>query len=123
MSEEVYNWQRLWSPRGGTYHADGLGYPLGPSSYNTVFTFESITEARCLILLGEPGMGKTHELRGAQATAHAKTIEQGGEAVIVDLRQYASADEVRRGVFEHPQFQRYITGAHELELFIDSLDE
>jgi predicted NACHT family NTPase len=123
MSEAVYNWQRLWYPRAGTYHEDGLGYPLGPSSYNTVFTFDGIAEGRCLVLLGEPGMGKTHELRRAHAVAHAETIERGGDAVLIDLRQYASADEVRRGVFEHPQFQRYLTSAHELELFIDSLDE
>jgi predicted NACHT family NTPase len=123
MSEAVYNWQRLWCPRAGTYHEDGLGYPVGPSSYNTVFTSDGIAEGRCLVLLGEPGMGKTHELRDAHAVAHAKTIERGGDAVLVDLRQYESADEVRRGVFEHPHFQRYITGTHELEVFIDSLDE
>lgn len=123
MSELIYNWQRLWYPRGGNYRADELGYPLGPSSYNAVFRFEDITGVPCLILLGEPAMGKTHILKEEYEKARRATIEKGGDAEYIDLRQYETRAEVHSAIFEHPQFQRWVYGAHELELYMDSLDE
>lgn len=123
MSELIYNWQRLWYPRGGNYRADGLGYPLGPSSYNAVFRFEDIVDVPCLVLLGEPAMGKTHVLKEEYEKAHRATIDKGGDAEYIDLRQYETRAEVHSAIFEHPQFQRWVYGAHELELYMDSLDE
>ncbi len=123
MAELIYNWQRLWCPRGGKYRLDGLGYPYGPTSYNPVFRFESIAEAPCLVLLGEPAMGKSYVLKEEHENARRGTIEKGGDAEHIDLRRYESAEAVHSAIFEHPQFQRWRVGGHELELYIDSLDE
>lgn len=123
MSELIYNWRRLWCLRGGNYRVDGLGYPYGPTSYNPVFKFEDIAKTPCLVLLGEPGMGKSYVLAEEHEKARIGTIEKGGDAEYIDLRQYESAEAVHSAVFEHPQLQRWRVGAHELELYIDSLDE
>jgi len=124
MSDFIYKWERYWCPKGATYQTDGLGYSSAPSRYNAnTLAFDQIAEARCLILLGEPGMGKSFVLEDEQRNAEMVARAKGDAANLVDLRQYGTGDEVRQALFRNPCFLRWDSGEHHLETYIDSLDE
>jgi len=65
MSGKRYNWKRFWYPMTGNIDLSDRGYLYDPDSeYGHIFNpevvpFESIETVPCLVLLGEPGIGKT----------------------------------------------------------------
>jgi predicted NACHT family NTPase len=85
--------------------------------------FDSIPEARCLGLLGEPGIGKSFALRAQKAAIDTKIKEQGGDTIWMDLHEYGSEDRFVRDLFESPTYTAWATGSHSLHVFLDSLDE
>lgn len=85
--------------------------------------FEAISGTSCLVLLGEPGMGKSQTIEG-ERKAVTETIEQkGGTVLWLDLRSYGSEDRLVRSLFECEQFLTWTKGHHRLHIFLDSLDE
>ena len=68
MANTLIDWRRFWCPRGADIALDGGGFLLDPESeygphYNPrVVVFEHIASRPCLVLLGEPGIGKTTAL-------------------------------------------------------------
>jgi predicted NACHT family NTPase len=53
----------------------------------------------------------------------AKTEEEGGQRLRLDLRSYGNEDRLVRNLFESPTFQSWTKGDHTLHVFVDSLDE
>lgn len=64
VSKQFYEWKRFWCPREGNLNLCDSGYLVDPvGEYGRylnpdVLAFEKIVDFQCLILLGEPGMGK-----------------------------------------------------------------
>lgn len=108
--------------------SDG-GYLYDPDSkrghsYNPdVVPFESIAEIPCLILLGEPGIGKTHAMQAEQEAIDAKVKKEGNETLWLNLRSYKDEERLLRNLFGSPAFVSWIEGIHRLHVFLDSLDE
>lgn len=108
--------------------ADG-GYLCDPESewghfYNPdLVTFEAIAESPCLVLLGEPGIGKTHAIQAEQDRLINKIRQQGNLALPLDLRSFTSEDRLVRKLFESAIFTSWVGGTHHLHIFLDSLDE
>jgi predicted NACHT family NTPase len=74
----------------------------------------------CLILLGEPGLGKSREL-GQQ---HTFTHDQVGEAVLwCDFSAFQEQGLLARAIFDNARFQEWVRGTHRIYLFLDGLDE
>src|SRR2546428_2108930 len=63
-----YKWKRFWCPRDGNLNLGDGGFLVDPdgeygSALNPdVVSFDKIQGTSCLILLGEPGTGKSHAL-------------------------------------------------------------
>ncbi len=125
-----YEWRRFWVAREGKFNFDSGGFLEDPEGrYGELAnpearSFEQIASYPCLVLLGEPGIGKTNELRKARSqTEHALAAVTGPALLPVNLNEYGDESRLIREVFEDPDFQRWHQGEHELILFIDSLDE
>jgi predicted NACHT family NTPase len=125
VSEPRYDWKRFWYPKGGTCKLDFAGYLDDPeSSYAhitnpEVVSFEAISGTPCLVLLGEPGSGKSISME--QAFEEAK--RQGKPALKSGLRGFDSGSELSNEIFGNSIFQDWLNSTYQLDLFLDSLDE
>jgi hypothetical protein len=124
----TYPWQRFWCVRGGTIDLSDYGFMLDPESeFWTLgrpkpLTLEEVSNHRALILLGEPGMGKSTTLEQEVARLTQGTT-QAVTAIKVDLRAFSSEELLYRRVFESAEFQGWARGTSQLVLYLDSLDE
>jgi predicted NACHT family NTPase len=124
-----YNWKRFWCPREGKIHWDDGGFLTDPDDelrryLNTdVIPSASIAEKPCLVLLGEPGIGKTHTVKKLWESFKNSIAGQEDQTLWIDLGQYGSEDRLVRELFEDHNFNTWLKGRHRLYLFLDSLDE
>jgi len=126
MSTKVYNWERFWCPRNGRYAADDDGFLIKPDEHQLPSTdavhFADIAATQCLVLMGEPGIGKSQCFQ--EAYTHELDSAQPSDITILhDLRSFGSEDRLIRAVFESPAIENWKTGTGTLSLFLDSLDE
>lgn len=129
MSDPVYQWKRFWCLREGRVSLSDGGYLYDPDSdmgklYNAgLLSFSEISATPCLVLLGEPGIGKTRTVRMELDRIKPVIEEQGGQIMWLDLRSYGSEDRLIADLFQSPVFDAWTKGKHILHLFLDSLDE
>jgi predicted NACHT family NTPase len=127
MIEKKYDWIRFWGPRDGKFMVNGYGAledPLGP--YGKLINpqaklVEELRDSNCLVLLGEPGSGKSEELK-MHASMIAKT-HANDSVLTFQLRDYQTDARLCRDIFENQVVRSWLTGDHNLYLFLDSLDE
>ena len=129
MAELVYPWKRFWYPRAGQISLADSGFLLDPESEHAKYhasdavSFESINNTQCMVLLGEPGMGKSTALRAEFESLRNETSSSSDSALWFDLRDYSSDDRLERKIFQCEEIQRWLNSEHVLHLFFDSLDE
>jgi hypothetical protein len=129
MPKPVYDWKRFWCRREGRYSLIDDGFLVDPDSelakyYPTdAVPFESIASSRCLVLLGEPGSGKSTAMRREYTVAETATAGTGDYALWVDLREYSTDLRLSDKVFNSLKIQEWRNGTQILRLFLDSLDE
>lgn len=85
--------------------------PYGRAFSKHSLLLDEVLDARCVVILGEPGIGKSTVLEQRRAQLPA-------DAVFVDLR-FERADQV----LEQPAITEWQSGVRTLHLVIDSLDE
>src|SRR5581483_7135413 len=86
-------------------------------------TFTELMTIRCLVLLGEPGLGKSRTV-SSEYQELVTQIEQTGEQFFpFDLSAYRSEELLVKRLFESKEFGEWIDGSHQLNLFLDGLDE
>lgn len=129
VTGDKYNWKRFWCPRTGNISLLDGGYLLDPDSEVGMFfkhdlvPFEAIMDFSCLILLGEPGIGKSTAMELQRSLIDEQVTKAGGETLWVDLRACSTDEGLCKVLFENPVFQSWLSGNHPLHLFLDSLDE
>lgn len=129
MSDKRYNWKRFWCPRTGNIDLSDRGYLYDPDSeyghiHNpNVVPFESIETVPCLVLLGEPGIGKTQTMKAERNAIDARVEQEGGRTLWLDLHSYGSEGRLVSELFGSQEFLSWRNGTHRLHVFLDSLDE
>jgi len=83
----------------------------------------TLRELRCLVLLGEPGIGKSTAVDEDYADLTRAGAPLGAKCVRFDLRSYGSEDRIVQTVFEGEAFRGWRKDASLLYLYLDSLDE
>lgn len=124
MHKVKYNWKRYWCPREGHLNLTDNGYLLDPEGKysnfcgNEVRRYEDIATMPCLILLGEPGIGKTTAMDQVAAEE-----ERQQSIARIDLGAYSSEDRLIHDLREDKTIRSWIDGQTGLSLLLDSLDE
>ncbi len=120
-NEKPYQWPRYWYPRETAIDIkEGFLYlPEGRYAAYQTSAAKSLTalhKHNCLILLGEPGIGKTYTLKNYP-------IAEGAQLLHVDLGELSTKEEVSQQIFQDHRFRSWSEGRHDLHLLLDSFDE
>ncbi len=126
MTDTRYDWERFWCPREASFNLSDGGYLFDPTTefgrkYNSsVVPFEDLVASPCLVLLGEPGIGKSSALE----RAHASAVGRDAQGTLwIDLRSYGDEDRLARRLTNSREIRRWMDGTARLEMFLDSVDE
>ncbi len=128
MPSSNYDWQRFWCPREGNVNFD-YGYLQDPEAKwgmilnPDVKRIEEFASYPCLILLGEPGLGKSFEVE-----RHGELISAFGrqdvQSLAIDLSSYDSVERFERKIFQGDEIRAWQTsGDRILYLTLESFDE
>jgi predicted NACHT family NTPase len=125
MSEKIYHWRRFWCPRASQINLGDRGYLCDPEpEYGHLLNpelvgLEAIADIPCLILLGEPGIGKSQEMTNLFKHT-VESIKPSHPPLEINLR---SCNSLAIDLIQNPDFIDWNNGEHRLYLFLDSLDE
>lgn len=123
------HYQRFWCPLGTDLRHDGDGFVYDPEAEyghaaNPLLLFlVDWGDAPCLVLLGEPGMGKSTELVAEHERIQAAADPNATDVLTFNLNTYSSDSLLCSDIFESQTFKEWISSDRTLYLFLDSLDE
>ena len=129
MGNTHFCWKRFWYPRGSSLNLADDGYLPDPDSQSgriwnkNVVSFEEISGVRALVLLGDPGMGKSTILSEQEFVWGKEKHDSSEKYLFINLRSYQTDIRLAAHLFEGPTFKEWLAGTHTLHLFLDSLDE
>ena len=113
-----YNWQRLWAAEDIASKWRRSGFTHDPFyTEDDVAGLDSLKEKACLILLGEPGIGKSTVCSELEASI------EGAARLKLDLKSYGDETRLVKNLFEAPAFLDWLQSEQTLHLVLDSLDE
>jgi hypothetical protein len=119
---------RYWLPDGDPLEFNDRGFMPDPSRkwsaawVPNVRSYAQIDDKACLVLIGEPGLGKTTALERAAEDLKNKRGGSKEEVLFVDLSATTEESVLRSRIFESPEWRRWQDGEHRLHLFLDTLD-
>jgi predicted NACHT family NTPase len=134
MAKQTYNWKRFWCPRNARINLGDLGYLIDPESewghrHNSELVgLEAIADIPCLVLLGEPGIGKSEEMKNLESYTRKLTkwereyIGEDDQILSLDL-EACNEEKLYAKLFNSQIFSDWKNGTHRLYLFLDSLDQ
>jgi hypothetical protein len=125
----IFPWKRFWVPLGSQiacgFFGDGfLDDPESEWSPNHPIakTLETFLETKCLILCGEPGLGKSVALE--QAFPNVDQAAGGDAATIwIRFRDIPDSSAFTRRVFDSDRWKSWSQSERILTLVLDGLDE
>ncbi len=130
MPKLHYEWDRFWCPREASFSLEDAGYLVDPTTewgrryYPHVVPFAELGATPCLVLLGEPGIGKSSAVAREYGRVRQLAHSAGSSPPLsIDLRAYGSEDRLFRRLTGAPEIRAWADGDAMLDLFLDSLDE
>lgn len=117
---DMYDWERYWIPHDVSLPEDAfLHDPQGFLGDKRIVHFDQINDVQCLILVGNPGIGKSETIRHIVETQTSRDQI----CVLADFRDFESFTELKSNIISDQNYTQWINGQGDLNLFIDSLDE
>ena len=127
--QNYYDWSRFWVQRGakvdlidGFFH-EPYSFVQQKSPLEVAKLEDLVIKIPCLVLLGEPGMGKTTELKREKRKIEDQIRAQGDEIIYFDLRDFQDASYLFNSLQNDPVLKNWLNATNKLHLFFDSLDE
>jgi len=125
---EINEWTRFWCPIDETSYNDQNGYLfdpiLGQFSANSHLIDNPFEKSeRCIILLGEPGIGKTTAMEKFYNNFESNYRTNNTEVNFIRLEHIGTEMRFVSEVFENPKFQEWLESDYDLHLLLDSFDE
>jgi len=124
-----YDWERFWCPRDKAYHVDFDGFLEDPQRdggrfYNPdVLLTDELKRFGVAVLLGEPGIGKSHTISQAFAVSAQNNGEKSQSVLFHNLRKYSTDSFLVNDIFQSDAFKKALDSDAEFYLVLDSLDE
>lgn len=117
-----YPWERFWIKQGTLINTDYEGFPdysVFTWKYNiqTAFTLSELDDVPCLILLGEPGIGKSTVLKNVLVNY------SNSKVLTVTLNKHTSSKDILNEINNEVAFQKWRDSQDLLYLYLDGLDE
>lgn len=114
-----YHWQRFW------YKDEDSPITINGFLYvheytKGVFTLDSVSDISCLVLRGEPGMGKSREIEKKFKT---KTEDENNKKIYFNLSSYGDENRLIKDIFYSDKMKQWKESDSILYFFLDSLDE
>ena len=127
MAEQTYPWPRFWVPSDGTIDLSDGGFLRDPTDWlagpQGLVPLAALQPRRALVLLGEPGIGKSTTLKEEADRIALLPWRRNLVSIYVDLRAFSSDVLLYRRIFESEKFIAWKNGNSHLFLHLDSLDE
>ena len=121
-----YNWKRFWFSNEEKY-STFKGYLTDPDTEYSVnshlISDPTYLNEHCIIMLGEPGSGKSFELREMKNNLEDRLNASKDTLLFIDLRGIGDAVQFENKVFNNEIIQAWIDSGKNLYLFLDSFDE
>lgn len=128
MKRLNYNWQRYWvSLTNAKISLTDQGFLEDPTSTvgkyvsTDLVTLDNINKLNCLILLGEPGIGKSVESKRMYKATHKEVGED--HVLWIDLNNIPTIDIFQQKLTNNPKYKQWVENNESLYLFLDSFDE
>lgn len=122
------DWQRLWYKQGDSFALDFSGFLLDPETNEgfyrrtDVVKYSEINKLHCLILLGEPGIGKSTTLRN-EYLKHNEIVNKNEFIIYKDLREFGDENRLIDEMFKSKEINNWLKSEKSLFYYIDSYDE
>jgi hypothetical protein len=121
----LYDWERFWVSADRRIEIDSDAFFPDPRSEHgwlrpsmEANTLEELKDEPCLILLGEPGLGKSQAVEDAVAAASSNSLTER-----INLAAYPDASSIRSKLIEGTAWREWIEQGRPLHLYLDSFDE
>ena len=115
-----YSWQRYWYKAGETPRIFNGFLSVWDEFENVAFHFEKFSQIPCLVLLGEPGMGKSKEI---EKIYENQTEDDNTIKFYRNLASVPDSTYLNNKVFNSTKIKTWKDSNINLYLFLDSLDE
>lgn len=128
MIQKIIPYQRYWHNLGEVLPLDENGFLRDPNigwfhvyyQDKDVYTLSDLMQTDCLLLLGEPGIGKSTELEKLESEEKKRQHRK----VSFTLRRFESKIDFKESVLNNDQVSDWIKGNSEpLSIYLDGLDE
>jgi hypothetical protein len=123
----TYAWPRFWVPRDGSINLSDAGFLRDPTEglHRSQYPAQlaALQHWKALVLLGEPGIGKSTTLRKEADRVAASPDDADTVSIYADLRAFSSETLLYQRIFESESFTAWKNGTSHLFLHLDSLDE
>lgn len=120
MSKYIHLDRKFWPVEADTKNGPEAIREMAAFGMDRQISWAELLKRKCVVILGEPGSGKTEELRAA-----TKRLREAGSFAFfcrIDFLQDSDVDQSLE--FEtRTEFQEWIVGDKEAYFFLDSVDE
>ena len=128
--KQLIPWKRFWCRFGGPIHVGDQvqGFLTDPEDeftklYNPeLFTLDQLAAESCLILCGDPGIGKSTVIQQHKDTLKSSLGERG-HFILIDFRDVPSDTAFNRWTIDSPEWQQWRASTERLLLVVDGVDE
>lgn len=116
----MYDWKRYWRHRGVTINYDSQGLFDERLNLNKICHLSDKEDEKLLVLLGEPGVGKSNTL-----LAEFKGINLKHNAIFINLRDYIDRRWLEEKITQSDDYFEWNQNNRKerLYIFLDAVDE